>query len=68
MITYCGQIRPFVYYSKRQITSLNCTVHDILQNEIDLILPQFPKARKEKRGIMTYADLKLHSFSLCRYF
>ena len=27
--------------------------HDILQNEIDLILLQFPKVRKEKRGIIT---------------
>ena len=28
-------------------------MHDILQNEIELILPQFPTVRKERRGIIT---------------
>ena len=39
LITYCKKIRPFVYYFKKQITSLNYAVHGILQNEIDLLLP-----------------------------
>ena len=38
---------------KKQITSLNQIGHDILLNDIDLILTQFPKVRKEKRGIIT---------------
>ena len=28
-------------------------MHHILRNKIDLILPQFPTNRKEKRGIIT---------------
>ena len=31
--------------------SVNHTVHNILTNEILLILPKFPKVRKEKRGL-----------------
>ena len=38
-------------FCKNQIKSLNETVHHILKNEIDLILPQFPTNRKEKRSI-----------------
>ena len=45
LITYCRKIRPFVYYYKKQITYPNHTAHDILQNEIDLILPQFLMGR-----------------------
>ena len=49
----CTKIVPFVYFYKKQIDSYNKTVHDILMNEIPLILPDFPKNRKEKRGIIT---------------
>ena len=35
LITYCRKIRPFVYYYKKQITSLNHTAHNIMQNGID---------------------------------
>ena len=52
-MTYCRKLNPFIHYYKDQISSFNCTTHRILKNQIDLILPQFPKVRKEKRGIIT---------------
>ena len=42
-----------VYFYKKQIDSYNKVVHDILTKEIPLILPNFPKNKKEKRGIIT---------------
>ena len=38
-------------YYKRKIKSYNSTAHNILKNEIDLILPQI--SRKQKCGIIT---------------
>ena len=35
------------------MASRNQTVHHILKNEIDLILPQFPMTRIEKKGIIS---------------
>ena len=49
----CTKIVPFVYFYKKQIDSYNKIVHDILMKEIPLILPNFQKNRKEKRGIIT---------------
>ena len=43
---------PFVDFYKKQIDYYNKTVHDILTQEIPLILPNVPKNRKEKRGII----------------
>ena len=51
LITSCKKIEPFVIYYKRMIKSYNNTAHNILRNEIDLILPQVP--RKQKCGIIT---------------
>ena len=48
---YCKQIVPFVYFYKEQISSYKCRVHNILTNEISLILPNFSKVRK-KRSII----------------
>ena len=45
------KIEPFVLYYKRLITSYTNTAHNILKNEINLILPQIP--RKQKCGIIT---------------
>ena len=53
LIVYCRKIIPFVHYYREQISSFNCTVQNILTNEISLVLPKFPKGRKEKRGIIT---------------
>ena len=49
----CEIIVPFIDYYKEQITSYNHTAHKVLTNEISMILPTFPKGRKEKRGIIT---------------
>ena len=49
LFTFCNL--SFVIYYKRLIKSCNSTVHNILTNEIDLILPQVP--RKQKYGIIT---------------
>ena len=49
--TFCKMIEPFVIYYKRLIKAYNNTVHNILENEINLILPQIP--RKQKCGIIT---------------
>ena len=43
LIMYCRKIRQFVYYYKKHTTSFNHMAHDILQNEIDSILPRFPR-------------------------
>ena len=41
-----------MHFYKEQISSYNCTVHNILMNKISLILPNSPKDRKEKRSII----------------
>ena len=38
--TYCNKIKPFVSYYCKLIHSYNKTAHNILQNEIRLLLPQ----------------------------
>ena len=38
-------------FIKCKINAHNKTVHHILKNEVDLILPKFPEGRKSKRGI-----------------
>ena len=53
LIVYCKKKVPFIHYHKEQIPSFNCTVHNILTNEILLIVPKLPKTRKGKRGIVT---------------
>ena len=49
--TFCKKIEPYVIYYKRMIKSYNNTMHNILENEINLLSPQIP--RKQKHGIMT---------------
>ena len=39
LITFCKSIEPFVVYYKRLIKSYNNMAHNILENEINLILP-----------------------------
>ena len=43
LFKFCKKIEPFVMYYKRLIKSYNNTAHNILKNEIDLILPQVPR-------------------------
>ena len=51
LLAFCNMIEPYVFYYKRQIKSHNNTAHNILKNEIDLILPQI--LSKLKHGITT---------------
>ena len=51
LMTLCKKIEPFVVYYKRLIKSYNHMAHNILENEINLILPWIP--RKQKCGIIT---------------
>ena len=37
--TFCKKIEPFLNYYERLIKSYNKTVHNILENEIHLLLP-----------------------------
>ena len=50
---YCIKIAPHIDYYKKQIEYYNQTAHDILTNEIALILPTFTKEERQKRGILT---------------
>ena len=43
LMTFCKKIKPFVLYYKRLIKSCNNMAHNILENEINLILPQIPR-------------------------
>ena len=51
LIVYCGKIKPYLFFYKQQIKSLNDIAHDILKNEIDIILPKLPENRKGKGSI-----------------
>ena len=50
LIIYCNKIKPFVSYYSKLIHSCNKTAHNILQNEIRLLLPQ---VSRQKCGIIT---------------
>ena len=49
--TYCNKIKPFVTYYNKLIHSYNKTAHNILGNEIRLLLPQ--ESQRQKFGIIT---------------
>ena len=51
LLMFCKKIEPYVTYYKTQIELYNHTAHNILRNEINLILPQIPG--KQKCGIIT---------------
>ena len=50
---YYVKIAPHVAYYKKQIEYYNQTAHEILTNELALILPTFTKKERQKRGILT---------------
>ena len=52
MKNFCTKIVPFADFYKKQIDHYSKTVFDILTEEIPLILPNFPKNRKERRSII----------------
>ena len=43
--TYCNKIKPFVSYYRKLINSYNKTAHNILENEIKLLLPQISRQK-----------------------
>ena len=49
--TFCKKIEQFVVYYKRLMKSYNNTAHNILEDDINLLLPQIP--RIQKCGIVT---------------
>ena len=51
LITFCKKIEPFAFYYNRLINPYNNTAHNILENEINFILPQI--LRKQKCRIIT---------------
>ena len=65
LMTFCKKIEPFVLYYKRLIKSYNNMAHNILKNEINLILPQIP--RKQKFRIITTLVSQFHRASLWRH-
>ena len=46
LLAFCKKIEPYLTYYKRQIKAYNTTAHNILKNEIDLILPQIHRNQK----------------------
>ena len=50
---YCVMIAPYVDYYQKQIDYYNQTAYEIITNELSLILPTFPKQKRQKRGIIT---------------
>ena len=46
LMTFCKMIEPFVMHYKRLIKSYNHMSHNILENEINVIIPQIPRRQK----------------------
>ena len=51
LLFYCTKLRPFMAFYKMQINARNATAHQILKNEVDLILPKFFTECRNERGI-----------------
>ena len=58
LMTFCKKIKPFVKYYKGLIALYNNTAYSILQNEINLILPQILK--KTKMWNYYHINIKFH--------
>ena len=41
LLFYCAKLRPIMAFYKMQIKACYITAHQILKNEVDLILPKF---------------------------
>ena len=55
LMTFFKKIEPYVVYYKRLIKSYNNMAHNILENEINLILPQNKGNRKVELSPHWYA-------------
>ena len=53
LLLYCAKLRPYMVFYRMQIKACSNTAHHILKNEVDLILPNFPKGQKSKSGIFS---------------
>ena len=51
LLFYCLEVRPFMVLYTMQISAHNLTAHKILKNEVNLILPNFLRECRNKRGI-----------------
>ena len=49
---YCNTIAPHIAYYKKQIEYYNQTTHDILTNELALILPTFMTQERQKEEFL----------------
>ena len=52
LLAYCQKTVPYVEFYKKQISYYNCTAHEMLTNEIDLMLSTYSKDRRHRRGIL----------------
>ena len=52
-LRHCRRIAPYVKFYKQQIDYYNQTTYNILQNEIELILPSFNNNNRKKRFLTT---------------
>ena len=50
-IKHCRRIAPYVKFYKQQVEYYNQTVHNILQNKIELILPTFDSVIIERKDL-----------------
>ena len=48
LLAYCEKIVPFVEFYNKQIAYYNHTAYEVLANEIDLILPTFPRYKRNR--------------------
>ena len=62
---FCKKIILFIDFNKKQIEYYNQAAHNILTKEISLILPNYPKDRKEKYFFFT--SIWIHWIGLLRY-
>ena len=53
LLLYCSKLRPYIAFYKMQIKACNSIAHNILKNEVDLILPKFYEGQKSNRGIFS---------------
>ena len=67
LLLYGAKLRPYMAFYKTQIKAHNNTAHHILQNEVNLILPKFPKTqniKKECRLLILFSIHQKNSVSL----
>ena len=53
MKIYCAEIVPHIAIYKKQIDYYNQTAHEIITNELALLLPTVSKKERQKRCIIT---------------